>query len=148
MKKSFKLISVTLALVIFLLGAGIFVGTSRLEAAQTKSVPGTAVADAGQDKPEAPEADAANPDAGEKEKAAQADNSSSGKAFSAALAIGLAALGGTLAMGIAIGKSNDSVARQPEAGGQIQTLLMLGLVFIETVVIYALIVAILIIFVL
>ena len=51
-------------------------------------------------------------------------------------------------MGNAIAKSNDSVARQPEAGGQIQTLLMLGLVFIETVVIYALIVARLIIFVL
>ena len=37
---------------------------------------------------------------------------------------------------------------QPEATGQIRTSMMMGLVFIETVIIYALIVAILIIFVL
>jgi len=70
-----------------------------------------------------------------------------GKAISAALAIGLAALGGAIAMGMSISKSNEGIARQPEAEGSIRTLLMLGLVFIETVVIYALIVAILIIFV-
>lgn len=69
------------------------------------------------------------------------------KAVGAALAIGLAALGGALAMGMAISKSNEGIARQPEASDNIRTLLMLGLVFIETVVIYALIVAILIIFV-
>ena len=51
-------------------------------------------------------------------------------------------------MGHAIAKSNEGVARQPEAAGKIQTQLMLGLVFIETVVIYALIVAILIVFIL
>ena len=39
-------------------------------------------------------------------------------------------------------------ARQPEATSQIRTTMMMGLVFIETVIIYALIVAILIIFVL
>ncbi|MBR4182739.1 MAG: ATP synthase F0 subunit C, partial [Lachnospiraceae bacterium] len=39
------------------------------------------------------------------------------------------------------------VSRQPEAAGEIRTVMMLGLVFIETVVIYALIVAILIVFV-
>ena len=51
-------------------------------------------------------------------------------------------------MGLAISKSAESIARQPEAAGSIRTAMMLGLVFIETVVIYALIVAILIIFVL
>ena len=40
------------------------------------------------------------------------------------------------------------MARQPEAAGQINSSMMLGLVFIETLAIYALIVAILIIFVL
>ena len=40
------------------------------------------------------------------------------------------------------------MARQPEAAGKINSAMMLGLVFIETVVIYALFVAILIIFVL
>ena len=61
---------------------------------------------------------------------------------------GLACLGGAIAMGIAAGKSTEAIARQPEATGQIRTSMMMGLVFIETVIIYALIVAILIIFVL
>ncbi|MFR3310209.1 MAG: ATP synthase F0 subunit C [Christensenellales bacterium] len=51
-------------------------------------------------------------------------------------------------MATAISKSNESIARQPEASGSIRSSLMLGLVFIETAIIYALIVAILIIFVL
>ena len=51
-------------------------------------------------------------------------------------------------MGIAVGKSSEAIARQPEATSQIRTTMMMGLVFIETVIIYALIVAILIIFVL
>ena len=62
--------------------------------------------------------------------------------------IGIACLGGALAMGIAVGKSSEAMARQPEATSQIRTTMMMGLVFIETVIIYALIVAILIIFVL
>lgn len=70
------------------------------------------------------------------------------KAIAAAVAIALAALGGAIAMGIAISKSADGISRQPEAAGDIRTSLMLGLVFIETAIIYALIVAILIIFVL
>ena len=70
-----------------------------------------------------------------------------GKALGAALVVGIAAAAGAIGMGISIGKSSESVARQPEAKDDIRTLLMLGLVFIETVVIYALIVAILIIFV-
>ena len=51
-------------------------------------------------------------------------------------------------MGIAVAKSNESIARQPEMAGKINSTMMLGLVFIETAIIYALIVAILIIFVL
>ncbi|MBQ7676617.1 MAG: ATP synthase F0 subunit C [Lachnospiraceae bacterium] len=80
--------------------------------------------------------------------AAAQDGAVSGKALGAGIALGLAALGGTIGMGMAVAKSNESVARQPEELGNIRTLMMLGLVFIETVVIYALIVAILIIFVL
>lgn len=75
-------------------------------------------------------------------------NEVSAKAYGAAIAIGLAALGGAIAMGNAIGKSADGIARQPEADGKIRSALMIGLVFIETAIIYALIVAILIIFVL
>ena len=61
---------------------------------------------------------------------------------------GLAAAGGAIAMGVAVGKSTEGIARQPEAEGKIRTTLMLGLVFIETAIIYALLVVILIIFVL
>lgn len=76
------------------------------------------------------------------------DSSTGMKAIAAGAAIGLAALGGALAMGIAISKSNEGIARQPEAENKIRSTLMLGLVFIETAIIYALIVAILIVFVL
>lgn len=80
---------------------------------------------------------------------ARSDNSLKGvKAMASALAIGLPAAGGAIAMGIAIARSVDGISRQPEAEGKIRTSLMLGLVFIETAIIYALIVAILVIFVL
>ena len=69
------------------------------------------------------------------------------KAKGAAIAVGLAAAAGAVGMGIAVGKSVEGIERQPEAEGKIRTTLMLGLVFIETAIIYALIVAILIIFV-
>ena len=70
------------------------------------------------------------------------------KAYAAAIAVGLAAAAGAIAMGIAIAKSVEGISRQPEAEGKIRTSLMLGLVFVETAIIYALIIAILIIFVL
>ena len=79
---------------------------------------------------------------------AAADNTTSGKAMASGIAIGIAAAGGALAMGIAVAKSTDSISRQPEAESKIRTTLMLGLVFIETAIIYALLVVILIIFVL
>ena len=70
------------------------------------------------------------------------------KAIASAVGIGIAAMGGALAMGMATGKAAESIGRQPEAEGKIRTTLMLGLVFIETAIIYALLVVILIIFVL
>lgn len=70
------------------------------------------------------------------------------KAIAAAGTVGLAAAIGAVSMGIVISKSAESMARQPEAASKINSAMMLGLVFIETLIIYALIVAILIIFVL
>ena len=70
------------------------------------------------------------------------------KAVASAVAIGLAAAGGAIAMGLATSKSVEGIARQPEAESKIRTTLMLGLVFVETAIIYALLVVILIIFVL
>lgn len=79
---------------------------------------------------------------------AVADATVSAKAIAAAIAVGLAAAGGAIAMGMAIAKSAEGISRQPEAEGKIRTTLMLGLVFIETAIIYALVIAILVIFVL
>lgn len=85
--------------------------------------------------------------AAETEIIAVEDTTTGSKALAAAIAVGLAAAAGAIAMGIAIAKSAEGISRQPEAEGSIRTTLMLGLVFIETAIIYALIVAILIIFV-
>ena len=70
------------------------------------------------------------------------------KGWAAAAVIGAGAVAGAVMMGLSIMKAIDGIARQPEAEGKIRTTLMLGLVFIETAIIYALIVAILVVFVL
>ena len=88
------------------------------------------------------------PDASEPAAQTQEGSSIGSKAIAAGIAVGLAAASGAIAMGLATAKSTESIARQPEAEGKIRTTLMLGLVFIETAVIYALLVVILIIFVL
>jgi len=93
--------------------------------------------------------------AAEKTQAGQAEEqmlenaaaSTGDKAMAAAVCVGFAAAAGAIGMGLAIAKSSEGISRQPEAEGKIRTSLMLGLVFIETAIIYALIVAILIIFV-
>ena len=77
-----------------------------------------------------------------------ADNTTGSKALAAAIAIGLAGAAGTIGMGMAVAKSTEGISRQPEASGEIRSTLMIGLVFIETAIIYALIVAILVVFVL
>ena len=78
--------------------------------------------------------------AGKAETVAAADNALGDKA--------LAAAAGAIGMGWAIAKSAEAISRQPEAENKIRTTLMLGLVFVETAIIYALVIAILIIFVL
>ena len=71
------------------------------------------------------------------------------KIWAVAALIGVACFGGALGMAHSVAKAANNMAEQPEAAGQIRTsMMMMGLVFIETVIIYALIVAILIIFVL
>ena len=53
----------------------------------------------------------------------------SAKAMGSGVMIGIACLGGALAMGIAVGKSSEAMARQPEATSQIRTTMMMGLVY-------------------
>jgi len=72
----------------------------------------------------------------------------SSKAMASAIVVGVVGAAGAIAMGMAISKSAESMARQPEMAGKINSAMMLGLVFIETAIIYALVIAILVIFVL
>ena len=88
--------------------------------------------------------------AAENENAAEstADSTVNVKAKTAAILVAVVAGMGAVAMSFAIASASNGISRQPEAAGNIRTNVMLGLVFIETAIIYALIVAILIIFVL
>jgi len=62
-------------------------------------------------------------------------------ALGAGLGIGLAALGGGIGQGRAAGSALDGIARNPGAAGQIRGPMILGLALIESLVIYALIIA-------
>ena len=53
----------------------------------------------------------------------------------------LTTLGVGLSMGLATGKAVESVARQPEASGKINAILLLGLALAESVAIYCLVIA-------
>lgn len=66
--------------------------------------------------------------------------------LSAGLAMGIAALGTGLAIGHLVGKSVEGTARQPEAGGQIRTTMIIGIAFIEAIALYTLVVSFLLIF--
>ena len=140
MNKYLKIIVIALAVVILLTAAAIPILASGSEDAQQGAVSEeTAEGDVLTVSEDAPDAAIT----------AQADaKTKTSKALAAAIAVGVAAAAGAIAMALAISKSVEGTARQPEAGGKIQTMLMLGLVFIETAIIYALIVAILIVFVL
>lgn len=62
-------------------------------------------------------------------------------ALSAALAIGLAALGGALGQGKTASTALEGIARNPAASDKIFTPMIIGLALIESLVIYALVVA-------
>src|SRR5215813_14264434 len=64
-------------------------------------------------------------------------------ALAAGLGIGIAALGGGIGQGRAAAAALDGIARNPGAAGQIRGPMILGLALIESLVIYALIIAIL-----
>jgi F-type H+-transporting ATPase subunit c len=74
-----------------------------------------------------------------------ADDGSSMKYMAAALAIGIAALGGALGQGRTASSALEGIARNPNAAKQISTPMILGLALIESLVIYALIIALLIV---
>ena len=59
----------------------------------------------------------------------------------AAIAIGLAALGGTLGQAKALSSALEAIGRNPTASGNIFTPMLLGLAFIESLVIIAFVIA-------
>lgn len=68
-------------------------------------------------------------------------------ALGCGLAIGIAALGTGIGQGIGLSKACEGVARNPGASGKITTTLIIGLAMIESLAIYALVVALIILFV-
>lgn len=63
--------------------------------------------------------------------------------LAAALAIGIAAAGGAVGQGKVAASAMEGIARNPEATGKVQTLLIVSLALIESLVIYALVIALL-----
>ena len=64
----------------------------------------------------------------------------------AGIAIGTAALGGGAGIGIVFGKAIESAARQPEALPLVQRLMFIGFALVEAQVLYALLVALILLF--
>ena len=65
--------------------------------------------------------------------------------FGAAIGLGIAALGGGLGQGRAAAAALDGIARNPGAADKIRGPMILGLALIESLVIYALIIALLVV---
>ena len=67
--------------------------------------------------------------------------------LTAGFALGIAAGLGAIGQGKAIGSAAEAIARNPSASGDIRGMLILGLVFIESLVIYVLFISIMLVFV-
>lgn len=62
-------------------------------------------------------------------------------AIGIAIAIGVPAIGSALGQGRATASALEAMARQPEMAGDLRTTLILGLAFMETMTIFGLLVA-------
>ena len=62
------------------------------------------------------------------------------------IGVPIAAFGGVLAQGRAAGAALEGIARQPEAASKIQTAMIIGLALIESLVIYALLISLILLF--
>jgi F-type H+-transporting ATPase subunit c len=63
------------------------------------------------------------------------------KAIAMALAAGIGVLGPGIGIGILVSKALEAIGRNPEASGKIQSTMILGIVFVEALAIFALVVA-------
>jgi F-type H+-transporting ATPase subunit c len=64
----------------------------------------------------------------------------------AGLAVAFGSIGPALAEGRAVAAAMDAIARQPEAAGTLSRTLFVGLAMIETMAIYCLVIALLVLF--
>jgi F-type H+-transporting ATPase subunit c len=64
----------------------------------------------------------------------------------AALAVAFGAIGPALAEGRAVAAAMDAIARQPDSAGTLSRTLFVGLAMIETMAIYCLVIALLLLF--
>ncbi len=78
--------------------------------------------------------------------AAAADGVMGYIALAAGLGIGIAAFGGALAQGRAAAAALEGIARNPGASGKILTPMIIGLALIESLVIYAFVITIILTF--
>ena len=69
------------------------------------------------------------------------------KDLAAGIAIAIGAIGPGLGIGILASKAMEALGRNPEASGSVQQNMILALAFAEAIAIYALVVAIIILFV-
>jgi F-type H+-transporting ATPase subunit c len=67
-------------------------------------------------------------------------------AAAAAFAIGIAALGGTAGQGKAVSAALEGISRNPGAAARLQTVMILGLAMIESLVLFALTISLILVF--
>lgn len=72
---------------------------------------------------------------------AAADHGPNWGMLAAGFAIGVAAFGGSIGQAKAVAAAVSGMARNPGAAGKVQTAMIIGLAFIESLVIYALLIA-------
>ena len=60
-------------------------------------------------------------------------------ALSVPLALGIAAVASAFGLGRAVAAALEAIARQPESGGRIQTVMIIGCAMIEALTIYVLV---------
>jgi len=63
------------------------------------------------------------------------------KAIAMGIAAGFGVLGPGIGLGILVSKALEAIGRNPEASGQIQATMFIGIAFVEALAIFALVVA-------
>ena len=66
--------------------------------------------------------------------------------FAAGFGIAVAAFGGSLGQGMGLKNAVEGIARNPEASGKVTVTLLIGLAMVESLVIYALVISLILIY--